>query len=472
MPLTDYPEHLLMMQILGHYEDSTLNYTEHYVPDLRNNPNVTVYVGSNWLHSFFAIETIGKIFLTCYVALLPIALIYFVASFAPNKIWISLLSIPLCFNLFFFIGMLNFLVSIPLVFFLIAALYRNLTYGVSPARCLMLIILGVLLFYSHLSSFLGFLMAGSLVMFALRRYRRPFWINLLCLLPSLGVFIVWYWHRRLALGHYDALGWDPLQFRLLYLLQPLMVYWDDQHRKLVSDPIYLVLTAGVLVLSVFAIFHRNKKKDSPTRRHGSILALALFLLFCAATILIPSTASGVTLSHRYSLYAVLCALPLLPEKMVRTPKHKVFLCFLCGLILGSVYVRVVRFNREMKTVEHMIEHMDYRSNVLPLLFSWHGAGLKTYPYLHIMCYYHMAKGGMSPYLFSHTLPDTKIYPVRMKKQSSFGPGEWTPGAFDWSHHSQGFRYFVVKGYNKNALAQLFSHARLVFQENDWLIFEQ
>jgi len=145
-PTQDGPSHIMNAYILSHY-DEFKNFFE--LNNLLLVPNL-IYYGFMFLmtkifHPFLA----DKIFLTIYILLMVFSFEFLISTINKNNDFLSLFIFPFIFNYNFAKGFYNFIFSVPILFLLIAFYLRNY-------NKLILLIMSILLYFSHPTSFLIF----------------------------------------------------------------------------------------------------------------------------------------------------------------------------------------------------------------------------------------------------------------------------------------------------------------------------
>jgi hypothetical protein len=488
-PLTDYPEHLLAIQVLAHYQDSSFNYVRDYSIHLRNVPYIAVYLTGMILNKVFSIYVVGKILLSLYILFTPLSILAYVRSFPGASPWPALLSFILLFNFFYYLGSINFLLSIPLAFFTLALLLRLLNMSFSPAlerdsvavrkrRILLLVGLAfasTALLYAHIVSYAAVMLAALALLLRARLEKRPWIFGFASLIPAglLGLFSI-YEQQGLAKSEF-AMSWMPLRDRMFDLLQPFLIYRDDYFHRLVVHPLNVPLLALLSLLFMLALvalighFLRGSTGGISEKAALGADAWVVFGSFLLAALCFPTQIPSASVAHRLSIFVVMSSYAVIPALITR---RRIFRSLVIAAVVYSFSLTAwsaVQFNREMKPFLRLVEQMAPGATVLPLVQNLHVSGLKTYAFLHIMNYYHLEKGGANPYLFFRNMPQIPVHYRFLEDLPSVGSFE--PDLFDWNKHHGNYRYFVAREPHPPVLDQLYGHTQLRFASKGWYLFE-
>src|SRR3954465_7336751 len=115
LPLVDLPQHLHLISVLHRLDDASTLYPEFFA----RRPALTPYLGYYYLVSalnwLMPIETANRVFLSAYVAGLPLSLAFLLRSF-KRPVWPALLSLPFAYGDSFAWGFINYIAALPLSF--------------------------------------------------------------------------------------------------------------------------------------------------------------------------------------------------------------------------------------------------------------------------------------------------------------------------------------------------------------------
>lgn len=490
LPLTDYPEHLLAIQVLGHYHDTAFEFARNYTYDLHNLPYISVYLLGMGLVRIFSVYTVGKIILSLYVVLTPASILMLVRSIPGLSPWNAIVSIGLLFNLFYYLGSLNFLLSIFLAFFLLALLLQA-TQGLAetPARprdaqnkisrpwisSAILCLLSIALLYSHIVTFVAVLFVAVVLLGHALARRRPIRYAIVSLLPSIVLTAYLLWHQRSAAPSSYEMSWLPFRDRLFDLLQPFLIYRDDVFHHIVINRLYLILL-GIWVLTVavsmlLSIHGPIRDNNISGRSAATTRSIGWIILGCftLTAIIFPSQIPSASVGHRLSVLVMFSICAVIPGTIFQKQTWRAVLIAVTGLVLALNGYYAYEFNQEMRPFMELVQHMKPDARVLPLFANLHCAHLKTYPFLHVINYYHLEKGGTNPYLLFQNMPQMPVHYRALDELPAVG--SFDPRGFNWEKHHDSYQYFLTRDPAPQILEQLQDHTREVFHSDGWDLFE-
>jgi hypothetical protein len=186
--LQDYPGWLLEAQIVREFNNPAFDFSGHYTITAGPVPNIA----STLLICIFAlvapIEVAGKLFLSLYMVLYPLSIIYLLRSTQHYEISIELVPIVYLMNWFFFKGMVNYLYGLSVMFFCIGLFLRNP--NLSRSTALVLGALTIVTFFFHLAPYIILIFAlASLTLLRFLRGEKPY-TNLPCVALALAPSIL------------------------------------------------------------------------------------------------------------------------------------------------------------------------------------------------------------------------------------------------------------------------------------------
>src|SRR5215468_3672435 len=115
LAMQDYPQHLFLSYVLHTYRDPAFDWSA-YRADLRVAPYSLEYWLMQAFATFGSIELAGRLLVSLYVVLMGAVVVRAARRLpAGHTPWGLLLCFPLVFNQTYFLGFLNFLLSLPLL---------------------------------------------------------------------------------------------------------------------------------------------------------------------------------------------------------------------------------------------------------------------------------------------------------------------------------------------------------------------
>jgi hypothetical protein len=195
LPLVDLPQHLHLISVLHRLSDASTLYPEVFARRPELTPYLGYYYAVSALHWLMPLELANRLFLSAYVAGLPLSLAFLLRSLKRPS-WPALLALPFAYGDSFTWGFINYCASLPLAlltcgFFVraIEDVARRRAWAV--ALCLSLI--AVLLFHVQAFAWLGLalpflLLTTPAVEGKSWRARVP---ALLGVMPGVVLFVLW-----------------------------------------------------------------------------------------------------------------------------------------------------------------------------------------------------------------------------------------------------------------------------------------
>lgn len=309
LPFTDYPVHLSLIQsagIPGHVTPLTLDYFE----TQWFTPYVIPYQLGRFLAAAIPLETTGKVLLTLYLLLTPLAFARLLRSLNKPAI-LALGILPLLFNFNLSWGFLPFLLAVPLIF---ETTVRAIRYLDTPGllNWIALSVCFLLLFFTHL---FGMITAGVLVIGAaiasLHRRRRQAFLCLTAGIPAAVLTLLW--QQTLVFSKSDAvflskgIRFAPLSLKIRFF--PDYIVSGDPSR---TGWIILGLFSLIILFRALPVSSPDAPPETLSLRGpvaaGMLSALVVFYLICPYSWL-----TAVWLFHRLAFMIpafVICMLPI------------------------------------------------------------------------------------------------------------------------------------------------------------------
>lgn len=206
LPAGDLGGHVQLMDIILRHQSPDTNYSEYFTLSPFPSPNIVLLTATKWLRSNINLYTLGKIFLSVAIIALPLSLMWLARTLQRSP-WPALAVFPLAYGALINTGMLNYIVSLPILFVCLALLQRSLSQPHSTRRLVFAMGSFLLLFFCHAIMFLfGVALGLSLIIF--NRSARRNWRSLLVYLPSMLCFLTWFIRVFLLRSHSDPRGFS------------------------------------------------------------------------------------------------------------------------------------------------------------------------------------------------------------------------------------------------------------------------
>lgn len=465
LPLVDLPQHLHLISVLHRLNDATTLYPELFA----RRPELTPYLGYYYLVSglnwLLPLELANRVFLTAYVAGLPLGLAFLLRSLR-RPAWPALLAVPFAYGDSFAWGFINYVAALPLVFltcgFFVRAIddaARRLRWAAALGACLVAVLLMHVQAFAYLGLALPFLLVTT------RAPDGP-WLKarrfaLAGVVPGVAMFIAWVGLRlgqpaEIAPGQ-PWKSWGPL-------LSPQNLSWKtfDQNKtefvptlaNMLPDGsdqngVWAVaLVAGLgLMLAVRARFDADpaakaKLEEGAVERWriAGLAAIAAGLYFA-----LPFDIRGYMyyLNTRYAHLAaplVLACVPPLPRGLHRT---MLALAAAAAAFAGFTLARGFgRFDADAKNLAALAQYAAEKPRVMGLVYAT-GSGAVTHPvFLHASTVVARLRGGVTNFSFALTPHSPVMY--RGAPPPTF-PSEWRPDQMSWEAQGRWYDHFVVRG---------------------------
>ena len=423
------------------------------------------------LHKLLPIEVAGKLALSLYIALVA-ALVTKLSRHKDQEEppWGLLSLFPFAFNQQYFLGIINFCYSLPLLVF--ALLDQEQLIGETSRGRLRSI--GLLLFWqialliSHLLTFLMYIGFASLRAARAWRTREPLLRAASAPVVGTALFLGCIILEKMTNPTSDlvnvctALVWKPLGETPSYYC---FMFTGMRWRNGVDAG---TVVAWLVILVVVVASRLTSGKPRPS-------FLRILPVYC----LTPVVAMLLLPFEMNAHYFVNLRLPsisyfflalLIGRIRFRGPMATWMVVGVAALVLQSV-VKQERISRQLEEILPIIQRIPPNSRIMPLVFDPLSPELEPVwfkPHLHLHHYYQLLRGGISPYFWSALMP-----PVHLKPDPDLpGPGDHNPDGFNWDRHSDHYQYFLVRGAPFLFLIYMRDWTEPVAQSGEWLLLQR
>jgi len=310
-----------------------------------------------------------------------------------------------------------------------------------------------MLYFTHLSSFflLG-LSIGFLSVVKLKDLRKIV-LSLLTFLPASICFIIYFLHMQ-------DFGSKEIVFRSfaakLSSLGSIFISFA---------PNIDIVFACLFLLLLLLIFLKSTKNI--LKNVFFFLTLLLFIVF----LLLPAGLgdAGWHIDNRVIPFLIFIFLASVLPKAGRLPRAIVFLLlFLFIFEISYITYYYVTIDKELRVYYSGIQKIPPRQKILPI--SAAGPIGRVNPFLHFWCYYHIDKGGASPYVFA-----LDHYPIKYKRSFAAPSRLWVLGGHieevELSKFIKFYDSIVVLGRNSDVFTKVGRHATCVFSQEKIRIFK-
>jgi hypothetical protein len=462
LPMQDYPEHLLQIDMLSHRSDPAFDYAKHFDFHLRLAPYVTFYAITLFLSAVLPIEIAGKVSVSLYILAVTLLVMRLARrSGASSAPWGLLLFFPFAFNQQYFQGNINYFYSLPLLVF---ALLDHEDISRKPLSFWQLcrhLLWQLLLFFTHPLTFVIYILLAGVGAVLSRRKRTECIRGLVPAFMAAVVFLLWFAIEN-AGGSAGRIWWKPFGSTLAwYGYMFTGMRWFDG-----VDKVSVVLWIGIGASVIYAFL--------AGRQATARLPVRYFVFFILTTIGVFTFPFG---KGAYSFISVRIAavsyffLALLVGRLrFKGALTSLFIALVTAALIHSV-VKQRRISAEIQEIEPIVARIPSNSRILPLVFDNNTPELESSfdIHLHDHDYYHLlAGGGLSPYMIENPL-----FPVHYKTEMNLlAPGEYSPHLFEWESHGSHYEYFVIRAAPSSHISYWPEEIKLIGCSGKWLLFKR
>jgi hypothetical protein len=497
LPLVDLPQHLHLISALHRLGDASTLYPEVFA----RRPELTPYLGYyyvvsglNWL---LPLELANRVFLSAYVAGLPLALAFLLKSLR-RPTWPALLALPFAYGDSFAWGFINYCASLPLALltcgFFVRAIEdapRRRAWAGALAASLVV----VLLFHVQTFAWLGVALPFLLLTTPAPegrgwRARVP---ALVGVVPGVLLFVLWVglrvgqpqeiapgqpWRSWGPMLSKENLGWKSPEQNLAEFVSvprtpegalqlgetrfPVLagVTSDGADHRAVRL-VFLVALGAVLLALAHALQQARRDatglvptlvaagrqlltvgEPGPVARWRMLgLAALAFALYFA----LPFDIRGYMyyLNTRYAHLAAALLVGAVPALAGPWPRRALFVAASTAVVLLSgLWPGFKAFDQESKALAELSTAAAPKARVMGLLFATQSRVMTHPVYLHAACDVARAAGGLTNFSFALTPHNPLMY--RGPPPPTF-PSEWRPHEMRWEQHGRHYDHFVVRG---------------------------
>lgn len=395
LPIQDLPQHLATLRVV-HEVHAGGPAAAMYSVDMLHTQYVFFYVLGDLLAYFFSLRVVGLIVLTLYMVGLVTSLYALLRSLGRDP-RLCLLVVPLVTNSQFLIGLLQFLIGIPLMLFGWSLAIDYLRDG-KRRHAIALGVVAVLTFFSHIVVFGVF--GIGLALFAPLRSPKKLARLALPLVPSVLLLVRWalfteagdFVRNAVTSGAENKDLWSfGRSFHEIYRIA-FDTYRDSADEKLFG--------AALLIGVVMTVLAHGKGP----RAYVSTGRWLLVPLVCAILYFRSEGTNGF-LGHIRDRFALIGVIALIPA--LRMPRGMLGHLGTAAMVVVSFFVaetfdwHCARFEREeVCDFDDALAHIPANKRVAGLIFKSESDYFEQNPFLHYVAYYFVEKGGAVSFSFA------------------------------------------------------------------------
>jgi hypothetical protein len=467
LPFVDLPQHLHLISVLTRLDDPSTKYPGLFEARTSGMTYFAYYAIVGALSRVVGLEVANKVFLSAYVAAMPVSMAFLLRSLG-RPIWPSLLALPFAYGDNLAWGFINYCAALPLTYLSCGLCVRAMTGGPRRMRMagwLAVSLVGVFLFHVMAFAFLAvalplLLCATDVAGESWLRARR---FALAGIVPAVALCVGWVvlrlgepsrvsygapWHAWGPLFSPANLGFKPAAQNLAELPQVLANMLRNGSDRYGFHAACLCAVAG-LIAGLVPGWHLDEDRQSSGERLriAGLAAIALALFF-----IVPFDIRGYAyyVNTRYAQLAAPLVVASVPAVRPRVARILTVAAAGAALITGfALAYGFAAFDREARALDAMVAATGQTPMVMGLIFD-PNSRVATHPvYLHASCVLATARGGATNFSFALTPHSPVAY--KTAPPPTF-PSEWRPEDFDYRTQGAAYDHFLVRGVQP---AQLF-----------------
>lgn len=357
-----------------------------YEINARPFPNWTFTALATVLYPLLPIVVVEKLILSAYLGGLVLAGFYFVRSIDTEKTPLGLGFFLFGYNWFLLMGFYNFCLSMPLALFVIGYGLRHR--GVlNPRRLVLMAVLFLLLYFSHLVSF-GVAALALLVAFGCFGQRRLYALGQLAV-SAIPALVCGLWNYSGGTHADTPVYWLPVNLHaantITFKIGPLFRF---------GEAIWFAALWCVLGFCLYRTVRSSRPAKTEDRIVWGFVAVAVALCWFVPYNLL----GGTSLNDRFALYVGLFLIAAISWKALEPSKNLLFVAFTVLVAAQLLYLHISfrQWNQQLAPFTRAAQHIDPQVRVLPLLFSENVVGFYANPLLHADSHALLQKRGVSP----------------------------------------------------------------------------
>jgi hypothetical protein len=425
-PMMDLPFHLATIRIVHNFHDPQYGFDQNFVLTLGRTQYVVYYLLGSALAYLLGVVKANIVLMSAYLGGTVLALRQLLRALGKDE-RLCLFVVPLLVNAMFMFGLFPFLLGIPIMFWALATAIR---YFEAPTlkRAILLAVLALALFYSHIFPF-GIFGLGFAAMFPWEKPTK--WIKAGApTIPALLTLLWWTFFTeagKLTRGAVTDAGHDARK--------PVDQAIGDFHNWLTNvfadttDDVIFVAFIGVALLGLGLSLGERDEAKARSRVYV-LLPLACLVLYFTST---EGHGYIWLIAQRFPILLLMTAIPLL--RMPRGFRGALVTAAALAVGIGSIVNTCRHFIEfqleEVGDIDDALASMEPNKKVCTLIYD-RGSRVVSgqwFPFLHFGSYYQVEKGGVVMFTYA----GYAHWPVDFQPGKYPPPGgparqrwEWTP----------------------------------------------
>lgn len=442
IPLQDLPLHAATIRVLASYRDPAYRFADTFVTAFGRTQYLLYHVGGALIARVTNPLTANRVLMSVYLTGTVLTLEWLLAELGHDE-RLSLLSIPLLFNVPFVLGLLPFLLGLPILFAALATAIRYLRAPTSMTGTA-LALLAVALFYSHISGFLLFV--ATFLALVGRRTPRA-WLLAVAPCAIVAPIAVW-WAAATRAGRISSGVLSDLAGGNHQSIPSSIAAFYDQVGGVFRDGSDAGVFVALALVTLFALIAASAGRRVRPAVGGYVLLPAACLL---AYFVLPEGHDYLFfIAQRFAVLFLITAIPLLPMPAGwKGAAVTTAAALVATAAIANAAIHFRDFNRrEVGNFEGALEAMPPNSRVCALIFDPASRVVRNAAFLHFGSYYQVSKGGVVMFTYAG-YPHWPIDFVPGRYPPPGGPArprwEWTPQQVPLSEIEPFYDYVLTRG---------------------------
>jgi hypothetical protein len=449
-PMTDLPMHAAITSAFRHWRDPAWHFQDQFELQLFAAPTLTLYVLGALLAVVLPITWAVKLATAASLSLLPIGLAVYCRGLHKNPT-MGVAAAFFAWGTFTHWGFISYLAGLGLTLMGVGLTFMVLERP-TRTRTVLLAVVTVMLFFTHVSELPPCLVAVAIVTIAMAPIAPSIRPVLVAVLPSIGLFAGWWIVRPRSLTGEITMTLDPSRVARIpdWLFRGFHVTTEV---SLLSTMVGILVAVSVysVLISAYAARVRGLPRRSRRARRASVAALAIVGMFLCLYFVMPLSIGVWALVYPREITAAtlfaLGALPGLPRSpSLRAPA---LAALLVGVTMATRFVaaRYAAFDVLTKDFAAIIEELPPAPKLGYIMQDRSGAEGSTLPLLHLPAWVQAERGGWLSFHFAtwqatpirfRTTPPMDVPP------STPDGFETHPALFDVATRGKYFDWFLVR----------------------------
>lgn len=463
-PLDDYPSHLLSIFIMGQHGNLQYDFDQNFDVDWRQIPNMGSEIIIYGLDKVLPIEISGKIYLSLVLILFVFGIRFFLKQIDKDKAFLGLIAFLFAFNWYFHRGYLNFIGSIPFYFITLGFWIKFQRAGIKALEFVILMLLILATYFFHLIAWM--LLIASLAFLSLTSLN---WKNILktglAILPSFLLFVEYFLSTSSSAASRGMNFFSPignLKFALIH------TFMNFSHLEILIYIVPLALLAYLFIISNIKYRHSQSPIERKLFWLVLILAVAYFILPVQMAAVWPFNLRLLI----FALFLAVGTIPFAVSKLFANIYIATMVVF-AVLNIGYVFYNYKQMSDKITVYTSGIDYVEANSTILPLTLNQDEGWISHAPMSTVWAYYHIAKGGVGPYLFN--LPHGQIVNYSFSKNEVLpAPSLYPPLPQDYDPKTQSkpYDYVLLWGNDKDLTNRVEENFHLIFENGKLGVYQK